>query len=343
MQASIGSLMFGVILVLIHSQVQGQDGVELFIPPDLGTVKFGDPVFLPVTIVNRSNEEAVVPSLYGANPQMTIEAQVIAPNSVAFETMGEGGAHLHTTSLPARHSIRFVFAVILWHPSTVAYLSDDPELRIKVYSTKDEEQSRWSLSGDLSDSSRVAVSGSAVVNLNEYILLGEQMVDVMKDNTTITVPITTEFPKRLEHSYSILDFLYHGVTAWPKWQEDVLHDIPSVSRLSQTREYLTIRERVVQGTALFRAMRCAEIREFIERGEEPLEERLAKGLKDFREVLSEARPAEYEFHVLSLRHVPTNAMPDARAKCREAFREAFPEILAGKTDREFLPVVPLPY
>ena len=333
------------IILLFSSRILlAEDGLKLLIPPDLGDVNFGDPVYLPIVIVNDTDEEAIVASLFGSNPMMTVTARVNAPGSAAHETVGFQGSPFTTMPLPPRHQVRVILACKFWHPLDIERIPDMPEFLVEVQTF--DNGSRWFKNPPLilSDESRFKVNGSSVKNLFDYIRWGREMVEACEKDGGTPIPVSIDMPHWLQAQYSVYQFMRFWTFAWRNRGELILNTGPYPFRYSQTPEYRAIRDQVLQGTALFRAMRCAEIYEYIEHGEESLEERVDKGLKDFRDVLSDARPAEYEFHVLSLRHVRvSNPESDEQARYRDTIREAFPDVLAGITDEGFLPVVPLRY
>lgn len=71
-----------VILIQAANILVANDGVKLFLPPDLGTVKLGDPAYLPVTIVNYTDAAVLVPDLFYYSPKMAIEVTVDHPESI---------------------------------------------------------------------------------------------------------------------------------------------------------------------------------------------------------------------------------------------------------------------
>lgn len=268
-----------IILLFSSRALLAEDGLKLLIPPDLGNVNFGDPVYLPVVIANDTNEEVIVAALFGSTPMMTVTARVNLQDSAALETVGNGGVPYTTMPLPPHHQMRVILACNFWHPRDVKRIPDMPEFLVKVQTF--DNGSRWFKHPPaiLSDESRFEVSGSSIKNLPDYLRWGQEMVEASENSDGIPIPFRIDKPRWHVAGGNVFMLMMYWTFAWQDRDGSVLDVLPKFRRLSQSPEYLAIRDQVVEGTALFRMMRCAEIFEFIELGEEPLDERIDSGLK----------------------------------------------------------------
>ena len=124
----------------------------LLLPSNLGEVRFGDPIYVPIVIVNRSEFAARCPQLSRGSP--AINCYFSTPNQ-KWEGNCKIGQGRH--ELPARHAESTVVCIDIWHPKNARFLFDSR----KVLLSLEEIDKNGNRNNGVSAQTTATIAGSA--------------------------------------------------------------------------------------------------------------------------------------------------------------------------------------
>lgn len=135
---------------------------ELYLPEDLGTVAFGDPLFVPLALVNPDNQEHRGPSLSSHGPDLVVTIRAGDSSSKHHYNQGFGGGF--TELFPPRSAQSTVLVLRPWTPLLSEALRKSGRGGIEFELGVRSDSPPWNRLGSLVEKSGFLVSGSSITD-----------------------------------------------------------------------------------------------------------------------------------------------------------------------------------
>jgi len=325
----------------------------LLLPSNLGEVRFGDPIYVPLAVANRSKFPARCPHLTSGSP--AINCYFTAPNQKweGIYNVGKynGGAGVHL--LPPRHAVSTVVCVDVWHPKTASILFDSRKVMLEFEEIGDDGEPN----NGVSSRTTATIAGSAFKNDEWILTLADRSYDAWlrqkirrlktsQKNHYFGEPTTKWELREAEQMFQE----YHtpvelGTFWWLEFADDKfdLNNSTSFGGFAYEEEWsYRYKSLLDENSALFRMVRSLEI---IHQIKDAAREELPRLLREYRDNLRNAAHAEYNY-LVQLLYRNLGSRYDSLDKKELIVREFLNELSSESIDTDYesilLPIPPSP-
>jgi|688.fasta_scaffold49129_3 hypothetical protein len=269
----------------------------MLVPSDLGEVRFGDPIYVPIAIVNRSNGPKSSPLMSAGSPALLCSFSTADQswNGRCFFSQFRGPFHRH--ELPARSSESTVMCIDVWHPKISKSLLETRNVSIEF----EELDKDGNPVKGLSARTKLTIVGSAFRDDSDLLENGERFLEVYKQKSVASHRDPNSIETRampllylgMGNRYRIDEF---GVFSW-------FHFNPASPSYENpaTREEAVhpLTENVRKSGPLFRLVRAEEL---IKQFEDAKKELILPLIDEYRDNLRSASQPEFHYLVRLLFH-----------------------------------------
>ena len=270
-------------------------------PTEIGSVKFGDPIFVPVAIANYGDENCEIPSLVGI-PGLTVVVYPRAGGEAIKTNFDLGSGHHTPTILMARHVESSVLGLNIWHPNLSVDFATGEQFDVDVilpfkYDEFDQKEA-------IKKRFRFKISGSAFVDHLAYV----DVASLLRSRWALEPDMIRCIGSRCCHlnlRYGCDSLALFGPLGWNVEELPKGLHAKDYGPISETPYYRAMRGNVQKTSALFRTMRCAELRELLVLSNDQSQKYYSEFIKQYRLAMLGATVAEYQFHVRALTQVPS--------------------------------------
>ena len=286
----------------------------LLVPSDLGEVRFGDPVYVPVAIANHGDKECEIPSL-ALKPGLVVIAYAKS-ESETIETNFSWSPY--TTVLAARHVETSVLALNIWHPNLSVDFANGEQIVVDVSMSPNRSET-------VKKRFRFKISNSAFVDHKAFVdMAGSLRSRWSQDKDMIRCIGSRCYHLNLKDGSDSLALF--GPLGWNVYDYPKGLMVTDYGQISDTPYYREMRGKVRKDCALFRAMRCAELRELLIRSKDQSRKFYAEFIGDYKLAMSNASFPEYQFLIRALSQVSLGWPHDEEFK--RIISSEFPDVLA---------------
>ena len=218
-------------------------------PTEIGSVKFGDPIFVPVAIANYGDEDCEIPSLVHV-PELEV---IVYPRTggEAIETNFDlGSGHPTPVKLMARHVESSVLGLNIWHPNLSVDFATGEQFDVDVILAfkYDEFKQKEAIKKRF----RFKISGSAFVDHQAYVDVASSLRNRWAREPKMIRCIGSRCC-HLNLRYDCASLTLFGPFGWNVEELPQLH-VKDYGLFSETPYYRAMRGKVQKNSALFRAM-----------------------------------------------------------------------------------------
>lgn len=285
-----------------QTKSQNLGGLTFDVPAKLPPVRFGEPVYLPISICNHEDEPKSVSSFRNHRPWLTY---VVRSGSETNECMFYGANGGDSHSLPPRSVETTVLLINIWSPGIALEFLKTQSVTIDLQLPHIGDINRLELAAttqvDLSNAdspfpeSQTAFGNHDAIFNIAYNCFSPAFRDSRANYLELGNAHTNAFCKG-QSPLNWLDFNQENVDSWHATSDF----------------YKKAKSMVAKDSALFRMMTFTELRDEM-RGANPVSERSTlETLNAYFKLLDKCQPSERHFHIVALNAIgDLTAYPDA--------------------------------
>jgi hypothetical protein len=292
----------------------------ILVPSELGEVRFGDPIYVPIAIVNRSHLLKSFPLLSRGTPALRCSYSTTGEpwKGRCLFSKNEGIAGRYDRhELPAKSSDSTVLCVDVWHPKIAKSLLETRTVSIEFH----ELDNVGNPVNGLSARTKLIISGSAFRDDSDMLENAVKSLEVRMKPTTSTSDAnrieTCALPLYLDtgEGFNIYEF---GAYSWLNFDP---FDPSSEKPLTNEEAVDPLNNKVSKGSALFRLVRARELMKQIGDSQGDMIRPL---IDRYRDNLRYASHPEFQFLVRLLFHHERIG-----AETRDTLTREFPNVVGA--------------